>query len=61
MWEGFLAAVAMATHYVDDGLEVYSAFPRISPPLKTCPVTLCMETRAENVLQLLSGKAPLKS
>lgn len=49
-WEGSLAAVAMATHRVDDGLGVYSAFPRINPTSKTCSVTLTMEIHTENVM-----------
>lgn len=56
-WEGFFflsAAVAMATHRVDDdGLKVYSVLPPINPPPKTCSVTLITEIYTENVLQSL--------
>lgn len=51
-WEGFSAAVAMATHHVDDGPEVYSVFPRIIPPPKTCSVI--MEIHIQNVMRFLS-------
>lgn len=48
------AAVAMATHRVDDdGLKVYSVLPPINPPPKTCSVTLITEIYTENVLQSL--------
>lgn len=59
-WEGFSPAVAMATRRVDDGLEVYSMFRRITPPSKICSVTLIMEILTENVMRLLSDKTHIK-
>ena len=57
---GLLAAVAMATHHVGDGLEVCSVFSQIKPLLKTCTVTLIKEIHTGNVIRSLLVKSRIR-